>query len=56
VLVGFSSLELGQDLIVANLDNDVKVWSGCQDHEMIMDVPGDKLPELFEGLEKKHIT
>jgi len=34
--------------------NGDRVWAGCQDHEMIMAVPGDRLPEIVEGLEKTH--
>ena len=36
--------------------NGDRVWAGCQDHEMVMAVPGAKLPELVEGLEKTHKT
>lgn len=30
------------------------IWETSQDHEMIMAVPGEHLPELVEGLEKTH--
>ena len=34
--------------------NGDRVWAGCQDHEMVMAVPAEKLEELVEGLEKTH--
>jgi len=30
------------------------VWAACQDHEMIMSLPGSFLAELVDGLEKTH--
>jgi len=36
--------------------NGDRVWAGCQDHEMIMAIPGDQLAGLVEGLEKTHQT
>ncbi len=54
-----------EGVIGAYLDNELKVvvpgngdrvWAACQDHEMIMAVPGAKLPELVDGLEKTHKT
>lgn len=34
--------------------NGDRVWAACQDHEMLMAVPGAKLQELVEGIEKTH--
>lgn len=34
--------------------NGDRVWASCQDHEMLMAVPGTHLIELVEGLEKTH--
>jgi uncharacterized protein (DUF169 family) len=34
--------------------NGDRVWASCQDHEMIMAVPGSRLAEVVEGLEKTH--
>jgi uncharacterized protein (DUF169 family) len=34
--------------------NGDRVWANCQDHEMIMAVPGSLLAEVVEGLEKTH--
>jgi uncharacterized protein (DUF169 family) len=34
--------------------NGDRVWAGCQDHEMLMAIPGTKLSELVDGLEKTH--
>ena len=34
--------------------NGDRVWAGCQDHEMLMTVPGAQLSDLVEGLEKTH--
>ena len=34
--------------------NGDRVWANCQDHEMIMAVPGSRLGEVVEGLEKTH--
>ena len=36
--------------------NGDRVWATCQDHEMIMAVPGSRLAEVVEGLEKTHRT
>ncbi len=36
--------------------NGDRVWAACQDHEMIMAVPGAQLAGLVEGLEKTHQT
>ncbi len=36
--------------------NGDRVWAACQDHEMIMAVPGAQLKGLVEGLEKTHQT
>jgi uncharacterized protein (DUF169 family) len=36
--------------------NGDRVWAGCQDHEMVMAIPGDQLAKLVEGLEKTHQT
>ncbi len=36
--------------------NGDRVWAACQDHEMVMAVPGDQLAGLVEGLEKTHQT
>jgi len=36
--------------------NGDRVWAGCQDHEMLMAVPGAQLAGLVEGLEKTHQT
>lgn len=36
--------------------NGDRVWAACQDHEMIMAVPGSQLGGLVEGLEKTHQT
>ena len=52
-----------EGVIGAYLDNALKVvvpgngdrvWAACQDHEMIMAVPGEHLEELVDGLEKTH--
>ena len=34
--------------------NGDRVWAGCQDHEMIMAVPAEKLPDIVDGLKKTH--
>jgi uncharacterized protein (DUF169 family) len=34
--------------------NGDRVWAACQDHEILMAVPGAHLEELVEGLEKTH--
>jgi uncharacterized protein (DUF169 family) len=34
--------------------NGDRVWAGCQDHEMVMAIPVERLPEVVEGLEKTH--
>lgn len=34
--------------------NGDRVWASCQDHEMIMAVPGSRLAEVVEGLEETH--
>jgi uncharacterized protein (DUF169 family) len=36
--------------------NGDRVWAACQDHEMVMAVPGGHLAGLVEGLEKTHQT
>ncbi|MBW1782994.1 MAG: DUF169 domain-containing protein [Deltaproteobacteria bacterium] len=36
--------------------NGDRVWAACQDHEMIMAIPGAQLAGLVEGLEKTHQT
>jgi len=36
--------------------NGDRVWAACQDHEMIMAIPGGQLAQLVEGLEKTHRT
>jgi len=36
--------------------NGDRVWAACQDHEMVMAVPGSQLAGLVEGLEKTHQT
>ncbi|MBK5101786.1 MAG: DUF169 domain-containing protein, partial [Desulfobacteraceae bacterium] len=52
-----------EGVIGAYLDNAVKVvvpgngdrvWAGCQDHEMVMAIPGPRLSEVVQGLEKTH--
>lgn len=47
---------LDKDAKVVVPGNGDRVWAGCQDHEMVMAVHGDKLGELVEGLEKTHET
>ncbi|MBW1785848.1 MAG: DUF169 domain-containing protein [Deltaproteobacteria bacterium] len=34
--------------------NGDRVWAGCQDHEMVMAIPAEKLSEVVAGLEKTH--
>lgn len=34
--------------------NGDRVWAGCQDHEMVMAVPYERLPALVDGLERTH--
>lgn len=34
--------------------NGDRVWAGCQDHEMIMAIPGPDLADVVDGLEKTH--
>lgn len=34
--------------------NGDRVWASCQDHEMMMAVPADRLRDMLEGLEKTH--
>lgn len=34
--------------------NGDRVWAGCQDHEMVMAVPVERLAVLVEGLERTH--
>jgi uncharacterized protein (DUF169 family) len=34
--------------------NGDRVWAACQDHEILMAVPGGKLQELVDGIEKTH--
>ena len=34
--------------------NGDRVWAACQDHEMIMAVPGSFLADMVDGLEKTH--
>jgi len=34
--------------------NGDRVWGGCQDHEMVMAVPGPKMESVVEGLEVTH--
>jgi len=34
--------------------NGDRVWAACQDHEMIMSLPGSFLADLVDGLEKTH--
>jgi len=34
--------------------NGDRVWASCQDHEMVMAIPADKLEGLAAGLEKTH--
>jgi uncharacterized protein (DUF169 family) len=34
--------------------NGDRVWAGCQDHEMVLAVPGRQLSSLVEGLEETH--
>jgi hypothetical protein len=34
--------------------NGDRVWAACQDHEMIMALPGSFLGDLVDGLEKTH--
>jgi uncharacterized protein (DUF169 family) len=34
--------------------NGDRVWAGCQDHEMVMAIPGSRLSEVVDGLEKTH--
>ena len=34
--------------------NGDRVWAGCQDHEMVMAIPGPRLSEVVQGLEKTH--
>lgn len=34
--------------------NGDRVWAGCQDHEMVMAIPYEKLPVLVDGLERTH--
>lgn len=36
--------------------NGDRVWAACQDHEMVMALPGVQLRGLVEGLEKTHQT
>jgi uncharacterized protein (DUF169 family) len=52
-----------EGVIAAYVDNALKivvpgngdrVWASCQDHEMLMAVPGRHMEELVEGLEKTH--
>jgi uncharacterized protein (DUF169 family) len=45
---------LDQDPKVVVPGNGDRVWGTCQDHEMIMAVPGGLLEELVEGLERTH--
>lgn len=34
--------------------NGDRVWATCQDHEMVMAIPADKLEKVVDGLEKTH--
>lgn len=34
--------------------NGDRVWASCQDHEMMMAIPAEKLGEIVEGLDKTH--
>lgn len=47
---------LDQSAKVVVPGNGDRVWAACQDHEMVMAVPGGHVERLVEGLEKTHQT